>query len=55
MPKKVWTPEKDAKLLGLFNYGLRAKDIAEEMGLTVCAVESRYTKLKKLQTKEQMK
>ena len=47
MPKKVWTPEKDAKLLGLFNYGLRAKDIAEEMGLTICAVESRHTKLKK--------
>lgn len=47
MPKKVWTPEKDAKLLGLFNYGLRAKDVAEEMGISICAAEARYKKLKK--------
>jgi hypothetical protein len=47
MPKKVWTPEKDAKLLGLFSYGLRAKDVAEQMGLTICAVEGRYYKLKR--------
>jgi hypothetical protein len=42
-----WTPEAEAKLWGLFQYGLRARDVAEEMGITICAAESRYRKLKK--------
>ena len=52
MPKKVWTPEKDAKLLGLFNYGLRPAYIAEQMGLTIASVECRYRKLKKVKAND---
>lgn len=44
-----WTPEAEAKLVGLFDYGLRAADVAEEMGITICAAENRYRKLKKAQ------
>ena len=44
-----WTPELEAKLVGLFDYGLRAADVAEEMGITICAAEARYRKLKKAQ------
>ena len=43
-----WTPELDEKLMGLWNYGLRPKDIAEEMGMSVATVEGRYYRLKKL-------
>ena len=43
-----WTPELDEKLMGLFNYGLRPKDVAEEMGMSVATVEGRYYRLKKL-------
>ena len=43
-----WTPELDEKLLGLFSYGLRPKDVAEEMGMSVATVEGRYYRLKKL-------
>jgi len=42
-----WTPEAEAKLWGLFQYGLRARDVAEEMGISICAAEARYRKLKK--------
>ena len=42
-----WTPELEAKLWGLFQYGLRAKDVAEQMGISICAAEARYRKLKK--------
>jgi hypothetical protein len=42
-----WTPELEAKLWGLFQYGLRARDVAEEMGISICAAEARYRKLKK--------
>lgn len=42
-----WTPELEAKLVGLFDYGLRATDVAEEMGITIAAAEARYRKLKK--------
>jgi len=42
-----WTPELEAKLWGLFEYGLRARDVAEEMGISICAAEARYRKLKK--------
>lgn len=42
-----WTPELEAKLWGLFQYGLRARDVAEEMGISICAAEARYKKLKK--------
>jgi hypothetical protein len=42
-----WTPELEAKLWGLFQYGLRARDVAEQMGISICAAESRYRKLKK--------
>jgi hypothetical protein len=44
-----WTPELEAKLVGLFEYGLRAADVAEEMGITICAAENRYRKIKKAQ------
>ena len=44
-----WTPERDAKLVGLFEYGLRAADVAEQMGITICAAENRYRKIKKAQ------
>jgi len=54
-PKVQWTPELEAKLWGLFQYGLRARDVAEEMGISICAAEARYKKLKKLNTKEQVK
>ena len=47
-----WTPEAEAKLVGLFEYGLRARDVAEEMGITICAAESRYRKLKKKKAEE---
>jgi hypothetical protein len=50
-----WTPELEAKLWGLFEYGLRARDVAEEMGISICAAEARYRKLKKLNMKEQVK
>lgn len=53
--KLQWTPELEAKLWGLFQYGLRAKDVAEEMGISICAAEARYKKLKKLKLKEQVK
>lgn len=46
-----WTPEAEAKLWGLFGYGLPAREVAEQMGLSVAAVEKRYIKLK--QQKEQ--
>jgi len=42
-----WTPELEAKLWGLFEYGLRAKDVAEQMGISICSAEARYRKLKK--------
>jgi hypothetical protein len=45
----TWTPELEAKLMGLFGYGLRAVDVAEEMGISICAAEARYRKLKKEQ------
>jgi hypothetical protein len=47
-----WTPEAEAKLMGLFEYGLRARDVAEEMGITICAAEARYRKLKKKKAEE---
>lgn len=43
-----WTPELDAKLWGLFKYGLRPSAVAEEMGITIAAAENRYHKLKKM-------
>lgn len=47
-----WTPEAETKLMGLFEYGLRARDVAEEMGITICAAEGRYRKLKKKKAEE---
>ena len=44
-----WTPELDSKLLGLFGYGLRGREVAEEMGMSVATVEGRYYRLKKEQ------
>ncbi len=49
MPKKVWTPEKDAELLAYYQHGLRPAYIAERMGLTIASVEGRYYKLKRKQ------
>ncbi len=50
--KVQWTPELEAKLWGLFQYGLRAKDVAEQMGISICAAEARYKKLKKAETND---
>ena len=47
-----WTPEAEAKLMGLFEYGLRARDVAEEMGISICSAEARYRKLKKKKAEE---
>ena len=49
MPKRVWTPEKDAELLGYYEHGLRPAYMAEQMGLTIASVEGRYGKLKRAQ------
>jgi hypothetical protein len=46
-PKRVWTPEKDAQLLGYYEHGLRPAYMADQMGLTIASVECRYRKLKK--------
>ena len=48
-----WTPELEAKLWGLFEYGLRAKDVAEQMGISICSAEARYRKIKKEQANAQ--
>lgn len=42
-----WTPELEAKLWGLFSYGLRASAVAEQMGISIASAEARYKKLKK--------
>ena len=47
MSKRVWTPEKDATLLEYYQQGLRPAYMADQMGLTIAAVECRYRKLKK--------
>ena len=49
MPRQVWTPEKDAELLGYYKHGLRPAYMAEQMGLTIASVEGRYGKLKRIQ------
>jgi len=49
VPKKVWTPERDAELLEYYKHGLRPAYIAERMGLTIASVEGRYYKLKRKQ------
>jgi hypothetical protein len=51
MPRLVWTPEKDVQLLSYYEHGLRPAYMAEQMGLTIAAVESRYRKLKRAQRK----
>jgi len=49
VPKKVWTPERDAELLSYYQHGLRPAYMAEQMGLTIASVEGRYGKLKRIQ------
>jgi hypothetical protein len=49
VPKRVWTPERDAELLEYYKYGLRPAYMAEQMGLTIASVEGRYGKLKRIQ------
>ena len=49
MPKRVWTPERDAELLEYYKHGLRPAYMAEQMGLTIASVEGRYGKLKRIQ------
>jgi hypothetical protein len=49
VPKKVWTPERDAELLEYYKHGLRPAYMAEQMGLTIASVEGRYYKLKRKQ------
>lgn len=45
--KTNWTPEMEAKLWGLFEYGLPAREVAEQMGISQASAEARYRKLKK--------
>lgn len=45
--KMKWTPEMEAKLWGLFQYGLPAREVAAQMGISVSAADARYRKLKK--------
>jgi hypothetical protein len=49
VPKRVWTPERDAELLGYYKHGLRPAYMAEQMGLTIASVEGRYGRLKRIQ------
>jgi len=49
VPKRVWTPERDAELLEYYKHGLRPAYMAEQMGLTIASVEGRYGKLKRIQ------
>ena len=46
-PRRVWTPEMDAELMGYYEHGLRPSYIAEQMGLTIASVEGRYRNLKR--------
>lgn len=41
-----WTPEMDAKLVGLFEYGLRSSAVAEQMEVSISAAEARYRRLR---------
>lgn len=42
-----WNPERDAKLVTLFESKLHPNDIAVEMGASRAAVEARYRAIRK--------
>jgi DNA-binding Lrp family transcriptional regulator len=46
-----WTPEMDRELVNLLNYGIHKNEVAERLGTSVAAAESRYRRLKKGQVK----
>ena len=46
-----WTPEIDRELYNLWNDGVHKSEIAERLGMTISAVEGRYHRIKKEQTK----
>lgn len=45
--KVNWTPEMDAEIINSRNAGVHKSLIAEKLGLTIAAVDSRYFRLKK--------
>ena len=45
---KAWDPQEDARLDAAFTQGLEVKQLAQELGRTPWAVESRLVKLGKL-------
>lgn len=46
-----WTPEMDRELVNLRNYGVHKNEIAERLGTSVAAADSRYFRLKRGQAK----
>jgi len=48
----VWTPEMDRELCNMRDYGIHKNIIAERMGVSVAAADSRYFRLKR-EKKEQ--
>lgn len=43
----IWTPEMDRELINLRDYGVHKNEIAERLGVSVAAADSRYFRLKK--------
>ena len=52
---KAWLPEEDGKLETAFAAGIDAKQIADELGRTLWAIEARLVKLGKLPPKPGMR
>ena len=52
---KAWDPQEDARLDAAFTQGLEVKQLAQELGRTPWAVESRLVKLGKLPARPGMR
>lgn len=46
-----WTTDMERRLIELRDYGLRFRDIADQLGITASAAEGRYHKLKRASQK----
>lgn len=42
-----WTPERDDTLVSLFERKLHPREIADELGVSISAVEARYRAIRK--------